>query len=140
MQVMWVSTPEKYNKPVVCYGHMPGQLNQKVYATFDTYNVGHLGFHGRIYRAVIKDLQPLRRYFYKVGDDETLTFSQIKYFKSPPLKVQQLDELSIAVFGDMGTFAPFGHFVISQIAKDNFVRPLDFVFLTGDLAYAGMGS
>jgi hypothetical protein len=56
------------------------------------------------------------------------------------LKVQQLEEVSIAVFGDMGTFAPFGHFVIRQIAKDHFIRPLDFVFLTGDIAYAGMNS
>jgi hypothetical protein len=40
----------------------------------------------------------------------------------------------------MGTFAPFGHFVANQIAKDSFVKPLDFVFLTGDIAYAGMNS
>jgi len=55
-----------------------------------TYNVGHIGFHGRIYRAVMKNLQPLKRYYYKVGDEETGTFSKIKYFKAPPLKVQQL--------------------------------------------------
>ena len=40
----------------------------------------------------------------------------------------------------MGTFAPFGGFVTNQIAKDHFVKPLDFVFLTGDIAYAGMNS
>lgn len=40
----------------------------------------------------------------------------------------------------MGTFAPFGHMVINQIARDNFVKPYDFVFLTGDIAYAGVGS
>jgi phosphodiesterase/alkaline phosphatase D-like protein len=88
----------------------------------------------------MKNLEPLKRYYYKVGDDETGTFSHIKYFKSPPLKVQQLEEVNIAVFGDMGTFAPFGHFVASQIAKDNFIRPFDFVFLTGDIAYAGMNA
>jgi len=48
--------------------------------------------------------------------------------------------LNIAVVADMGTFAPFGHFVISQIAKDQFIRPFDFVFLSGDIAYAGMNS
>lgn len=46
----------------------------------------------------------------------------------------------MAVFGDMGTFAPFGHFVIKQIARDHFIKPFDFVFLTGDIAYAGMNS
>jgi len=40
----------------------------------------------------------------------------------------------------MGTFAPFGSFVIDQIAKDNFIKPLDLVFLTGDISYAGMNS
>ena len=38
----------------------------------------------------------------------------------------------------MGTFAPVGGFVINQIAKDHFIKPFDFVFLTGDVAYAGM--
>jgi hypothetical protein len=56
------------------------------------------------------------------------------------LRVQELDELNFAVFGDMGTFAPFGHFVTKQIAKDNFIKPFHFVFLTGDIAYAGMNS
>jgi hypothetical protein len=46
----------------------------------------------------------------------------------------------MAVFGDMGTFAPFGHFIAKQIARDNFIKPFDFVFLTGDMAYAGMNS
>ena len=48
--------------------------------------------------------------------------------------------INIAVFGDMGTFAPFGHSVIHQISADNFVKPFNFVFLTGDIAYAGMNS
>jgi hypothetical protein len=40
----------------------------------------------------------------------------------------------------MGTFAPFGHFVAKQISLNNFAKPFDFVFLTGDIAYAGIGS
>ena len=44
------------------------------------------------------------------------------------------------MFGDMGTYAPFGGFVMDQITKDNFLKPLDFVFLTGDIAYAGVSS
>jgi hypothetical protein len=40
----------------------------------------------------------------------------------------------------MGTFAPFGHMVMNRIAIDNFKKPFDFVFLTGDIAYAGVSS
>ena len=39
-----------------------------------------------------------------------------------------------------GTFAPCGHLVINQIARDNFVKPFDFTFLAGDIAYAGISS
>lgn len=82
----------------------------------------------------------MKRYYYRVGDEETRVFSKVKYFKSPPLKVQTLEEVNIAVFGDMGTYTPFGAFVINQIAKDHFIRPYDFVFLTGDIAYAGVSN
>jgi hypothetical protein len=40
----------------------------------------------------------------------------------------------------MGTFAPFGKFVIDKIAKDHLITPFNFVFLTGDIAYVGMNS
>lgn len=40
----------------------------------------------------------------------------------------------------MGTFAPFGNFVIDKIAKDHQITPFNFVFLTGDIAYAGVNS
>ncbi len=138
MQVMWASSPEFYNKPIVEFGRLPGELKGVVEGTWITYNVGHLGFHGRIYRAVIKGMEPLKRYYYRVGDAETRIFSKTKYFKSPPLKVQSLEEVNIAVFGDMGTYTPFGAFVTNQIVKDHFIRPYDFVFLTGDIAYAGV--
>jgi hypothetical protein len=68
MQVMWVTTPELYNQPIVEYGRLPGVMTQKAEGTWITYNVGHLGFHGRIYRVVLKGLEPLKRYYYRVGD------------------------------------------------------------------------
>jgi hypothetical protein len=73
-----------------------------------------------------------------VGDEHYQTFSKIKYFNGPPKKGETLKEINLAVFGDMGTFAPLGHLVINQIVKDNNKKPVDFVFLTGDIAYAGM--
>ena len=56
MQIMWVSTPQSYNKPIVQYGRLPGSLHMQQAGTYTSYNVGHLGFHGRIYRVVLKNL------------------------------------------------------------------------------------
>jgi hypothetical protein len=48
---------------------MPLALNNVVNADWHTYNVGKVGgFHGRIYVGVMKNLEPLKRYYYKVGD------------------------------------------------------------------------
>lgn len=51
-----------------------------------TYNVGHLGFHGWIYHAVMKGLKAGHKYYYKVGDKKTNTYSKIKNFNAPPKK------------------------------------------------------
>jgi hypothetical protein len=88
----------------------------------------------------MKDLVPFKTYYYRVGDLQTGTFSKVKYFSAPPLRAQTLEELNIAIFGDMGTFAPFGHFVMDRIARDHFIKPFQLVLLTGDIAYAGMNS
>jgi hypothetical protein len=40
----------------------------------------------------------------------------------------------------MGTYAPFGHMVSKTITQQNTAKPYDFVFLTGDIAYAGISS
>ena len=88
----------------------------------------------------MKDLKPSQRYFYKVGDAQTNTYSEIKYYKSPPKTNATLEEIKIAIFGDMGTYMPFGHAVSKMITTENKARPYDFVFLTGDIAYAGFGS
>ncbi len=81
--------------------------------------MGHIGFHGRIYRAVMKNLEPGVRYYYKVGDIQTRTFSDLRYFKSPPKQNTRLNEVRFAVFGDMGTYAPFGHMVSKLITSHN---------------------
>lgn len=86
------------------------------------------------------DLEPGRRYYYKVGDAASGYFSEIKSFVAPPNKGTHLDRINIAVFGDMGTYAPFGFSVSHQLNLTNLIDPLDFVFLTGDISYAGMNS
>ena len=75
-----------------------------------------------------------------MGDAKAGQFSETGRFKAPPLKVQSLDEIKVAVCADMGTFAPLGGMVIGQIASDHLLHPLDLVFTTGDIAYAGMSS
>ena len=57
------------------YGRAAAFLNQKAKGTFTTYNAGHIGFTGNIYRAVMTDLQPMQHYFYRVGDAEAGQFS-----------------------------------------------------------------
>jgi phosphodiesterase/alkaline phosphatase D-like protein len=86
----------------------------------------------------MKNLKPNVRYYYKVGDLKTNTYSELKYFKAPPKRNTTLNEIKIAIFGDMGTYVPFGHAVTKFIASNNMVNPYDFVFLTGDIAYAGI--
>lgn len=140
MQVMWVSNPEEYSEPAVFFGDLPTKLNRIGKATTTTYNVGHLGFHGRIYRAVMNGLNPGRRYFYKVGDLKTRTYSEIKHFKAPPKRNESLEQIQFALFGDMGTYVPFGHMVSKMISINNKEKKYDFVFLTGDIAYAGVSS
>ncbi len=38
----------------------------------------------------------------------------------------------------MGTYVPFGHMVTKLLASKNSAKPYDYVFLTGDIAYAGI--
>ena len=87
---MWVSNPETYEEPVVQYGLYPFQLSQSVYANVTTYNVGHLGFHGKIYKAIMTNLINGKQYYYKVGDLKTNTYSEIKHFSAPPQKDRTL--------------------------------------------------
>jgi hypothetical protein len=56
MQIIWVTVPDIAPKPVVHFGKFPSQLNQKVYAITTTYNVGHIGFFGGIYKAILPNL------------------------------------------------------------------------------------
>lgn len=38
----------------------------------------------------------------------------------------------------MGTFTPLGYMVTKLLTNKNTAKPYDFVFLTGDIAYAGV--
>lgn len=64
----------------------------------------------------------------------------MKQFKAAPEVGITIPEINFAIFGDTGTFAPYGHYILKQVSLDNFVKPYNFVLLTGDIAYAGMNS
>lgn len=115
-------------------------MDKKVNATWTTYNKGNVGFHGRIYRAVLTGLEPNKRYFYKVGDQYLRMFSSAHSFHAPPNKGTHLDRIHFVAVGDMGTYAPMGHAVADTIYNHGVKDPFNFVFLNGDLAYAGMSS
>ena len=72
---MWVSNPETYYMPYVIFGRNPANLDTKSYAITNTYNVGHVGFQGKVYKAVMRGLQPLTKYYYRVGDEKAMTYS-----------------------------------------------------------------
>lgn len=56
MQVMWITSPDKHKHPCVKYGLDAKKLDMTANATYTTYNAGKLGFHGRIYKAVMTQL------------------------------------------------------------------------------------
>jgi len=41
MQIMWVSNPESYSKPIVKYGKLLTKLDSLATANITTYHVGH---------------------------------------------------------------------------------------------------
>ena len=122
------------------YGESVHNLTMSVNATYTTYHAGRLGFHGRIYRAVMTGLKPLQKYHYRVGDSVILTYSEPRSFVSPPNKGTHLPRIHFAAFGDMGTYVPMGHKVSDALFDYHQKDPFDFVFMNGDIAYAGISS
>lgn len=67
-------------------------------------------------------------------------FSAAHSFVAPPKKATHLDRIHFVAVGDMGTYAPMGHVVADAIYNHGIKDPFNFVFLNGDIAYAGMSS
>lgn len=85
-------------------------------------------------------LDPLKKYYYKVGDHLIGVFSGTHSFIAPPNKGTHLDRIHFVAVGDMGTYVPMGHYVSEAIYIHGVKDPFDFVFLNGDIAYAGVSS
>jgi hypothetical protein len=71
--------------------------------------VGHYGFHGRIYRAVMKGLTPGLTYYYRVGDRRGIV-SRTFYFRAAGAVARP----RLVMFGDMGVL-PLGFEVNKDI-------------------------
>ena len=67
-------------------------------------------------------------------------FSGTHSFISPPAKGTHLERIHFVAVGDMGTYAPMGHYVADAIYNYGVKDPFNFVFLNGDIAYAGISS
>jgi hypothetical protein len=68
---------------------------------------------------------------------QILNFS--KHLQKETLLFNKLD-LRFLETWELMTYAPFGHMVSKTITQQNIAKPYDFVFLTGDIAYAGISS
>eukprot|EP00762_Andalucia_godoyi_P002053 ANDGO_02468.mRNA.1 Purple acid phosphatase 18 len=141
MLIIWITHTET-KSPCAQYGVHSAQVSSVANASVHTYDVGHLGFHGFIYEAVMTDLLPRTKYYYRVGDcaGKEESFSEVMDFVSSPLATDKVDRVNMVVIGDQGTVAPFGFEVSNQLHRDNLKDRFDLVLLAGDIAYAGVSS
>lgn len=121
LAVIW-QTASITDKPVVEYG-TDDKLGKKVSAQRVTYPYET----GVIHQAVIDDLKPGQRYFYRVGDPAT-GFSAVSTFETAP---KSTEEFVFTGFGDHG---------VGEVSKANVSRILEekpaFHLILGDLSYA----
>lgn len=92
-----------------------------------------------IYEGVMTSLTPSTQYFYRVGS-ATNGWSQEFAFTSSPSMQSPPEQVSWAVYGDMGTIVPLGYFVTQMMINESLTNPLDIVLHVGDIAYAGVAN
>eukprot|EP01038_Epipyxis_sp_PR26KG_P007480 gene7480-10194_t len=149
MKVMWVTMKNLIN-PFVEY--LPNELNEwkfssKIGATNYTYTVPQNWweiFTGMIYEADMVELKPNKKYKYRVGGydeaNKTIRYSEIYSFKSQPLSNDPNQKTVAATLADHGTIELFGFVTVDKMKKLEQQLGYDFVFVAGDLSYAGLSS
>jgi hypothetical protein len=146
MKAMFV-TMDLLEKPFVEYyvnSTQSWQSSKLVSATSSTYNVPKKWwpiFTGFIYEADMTDLQPDTAYTYRVGGYNTVEkksqYSGVFTFKSKPLNNPNRKTV-ITSLADHGTFMLFGFVTINKLVRLKDEINMDFVFVAGDLSYAGL--
>jgi len=151
MKVMWV-TMDNLEKPFVDYMPYAEDDWSKAVRTSDvansTYEVPQKWwpiFNGVIYNSDMTGLAADSKYKYRVGGfdpvNNTMRFSKEFNYKSAPVSNPDRKTV-VATGGDHGTFMLFGFLTVNKMIKmyQNQLSDLDFVFIAGDLAYAGLSS
>jgi len=149
MKVQWV-TMQPLTHPVVEF--IPTRYcedftyAQKVYAISYTYTVPKKWwpvFNGMIYEADMTNLDPSEKYCYRVGGFDTANstqrYSSTFNFTAPP-KPAADHTTRVAALADHGTFELLGFETINRMVALEKDLNLDFVFVAGDLSYAGLES
>ena len=113
IRVTWTS--QKSEKPVVYYGTRKWNLDKMVMAKIDTFiasdmctppatTVGYLS-PGTFNTAVMTNLDPNTRYYYKVGDSR-YGFSGVQSFLTAPKSSSEDETLNMIVIADNGAYQP----------------------------------
>jgi hypothetical protein len=99
-------------------------------------------FTGVIYEADMINLQPETAYYYRVGgydaSNKTTRYSETFSFKSAPIEKNPNRKTVITTFADHGTFMLFGFLTVNKLVELKKSLDMDFVFIAGDLSYAGL--
>lgn len=149
MKAMWV-TMEYLEKPFVQF--MPSSDSDWSKARSNcainyTYTVPQKWwpiFTGVIYESDMNGLQPDHSYQYRVGGydsaNQTIRYSDPFVFKTAPLPTNPNRPTKVFTLADHGTFMLFGFETINKMVSVLDEYNPDFVFVAGDLSYAGLSS
>jgi hypothetical protein len=159
MKVMW-TTMENLENPVVQYQLNTPNMNwensrliSQLSAINYTYTVPKKWwpiFEGTLYEVNMVNLLPERKYSYRVGGydtaNQTVRYSEVFTFNSAPDHTDPNRVTKVFTLADHGTFELMGwETVYKMMNLINDSTPLknnrpDFVFVAGDLSYAGLSS
>lgn len=153
MKVQWV-TMDNLEKPFAQYKHeqesdwKAAKIASAVNYTYEVEQKWWPIFTGVIYETDMTDLVEGRRYSYRVGGwdsvNKTVRYSDEFSFKAPPQSVNPNRKTVVTTLADHGTFMLFGFLTIDKLVKlladEQTANDMDFVFVAGDLSYAGLSS
>ena len=128
MGVTWVTLNK--NETVVQYGLSADALDMTSTGNLNTYT--QAGWLGTIHRAIMTDLKPATKYFYRVGSPAANSWSEVFPFRTfDPAQAQQ----TFAVIADMG-YGEASDDTIRRLADMVDAGTLDVVVHSGDISYA----
>ena len=129
MGVSWVTLNK--NETFVQYGQSADKLDMSNEGNTMTYT--QAGWIGTIHRAIMTDLKPATKYFYRVGSPTSDSWSEVFSFKTyNPEQKQQV----FAVLADMDFDSKGAMDTIAKLTAMVDAGKLDAVVHSGDISYA----